>query len=458
MEKTIFVPIMMFGWLPLTLILFALLGARKATVVSLVFGYLFLPNAIYDLPGLPDYTKVVATCLPILIGTLFFDSKRLNNISLSKLDIPIIIFCLSGSASSMSNGLGIYDAMSSFLGQIFFWGFPYAIGKMYFSDRDGLRELAIWVVIGGLIYIPFCLWEMRMAPTLNEHIYGFRNDRFGTTLRFDGYRPTVFLQHGLAVGLWMMSSVIMGLWLWRSRAVAFVGNLQIGLCVGLLFVTFLLCRSLNAIVLFSGGLFAFYVIRFLNWKSIIVIIMLIPAFYITTRQSAMVSTDQLVAIAENINEDRAQSLYGRLHHEERLAEKAWERPLFGWGGWGRNRVLDEEGNDTSVTDGFWVIAFGTYGLVGLISIGLVLLLPTFVFWRRYRFLDWRQPHFAPMVGFVTILPLYAIDCLMNAMLNPVFTVVAGGLIGWLSTNDDGSISAPLPEKETVGTGTFPALR
>ena len=71
-----------------------------------------------------------------------------------------------------------------------------------------------------------------------------------------------------------------------------------------------------------------------------------------------------------------------------------------------------------------------------VSVGFVLLLPTFVFWRRYRHVDWGEPGLAPIAGLVCVLPLYTIDCLMNAMLNPVFTVAAGGILGWLSNADD----------------------
>ena len=30
------------------------------------------------------------------------------------------------------------------------WQLPYLIGRLYFSDAEGLRELAIGIVIGGL--------------------------------------------------------------------------------------------------------------------------------------------------------------------------------------------------------------------------------------------------------------------------------------------------------------------
>ena len=444
---TIFVPIMIFGWLPFTLFLFTRMKPRKAAVLSLIFGWLFLPEATYSFPGLPDYTKITATSLPILFGALFFDFLSFKKLYPSKLDIPIIVWCSCAFASSISNGLGVYDGISGVLRQIFQWGVPYAIGKMYLSDHRGLRDLAIWIVIGGLVYIPFCIWEIRMAPTLHYYIYGFRTYIFSTTLRLGGYRPTVFLHHGLAVGLWMMSALLMGIWLWRTRTIRRLVGFPMGLIVSAQFVVTLLCRSLNSIVLGVIGFLTYFVIRSWQCKSVVLCLVLIPPAYIVSRDIGIASTSRLVEIARYVSDDRAHSLYGRLIHEEMLVEKAWRQPFFGWGGWGRNRVYDDYGEDISITDGLWIIAFGVNGLVGLISLGLVLLLPTIAFWKKYRHEDWGQPTFAPVAGLVCIIPLYAIDSLMNGMLNPVFTLAAGGILGWLANKEDDAIG--FSEHETT---------
>jgi hypothetical protein len=448
MDNTVLVPIMILGWGPFTLFAFSAFNSRKAAAMALIFGWLFLPDYTYNLPGLPDYTKTAATCFPIMFATLIFDSGRLGKLKLNKLDIPILVWICVALVTSLSNGLGVYDGVSGMLRKIFEWGLPYAIGKMYFSDREGLRELAKWIVIGGVIYIPFCLWEMRMSATLNEHLYGFRNDRFGTTYRFGGYRPTVFLQHGIAVGFWMMSSVLMGLWLWKNNAVKYIGSFSIGLVVKVLFVVFILCRALGGIILFLLGYFAYRLIRNWGFPIIVVCMVMMPVFYISARGSGLMSTDSLVELTTKVSEDRARSLYGRLYHEEKLANKAWLRPVLGWGGWGRNRIYDEQGRDISVTDGYWVIVFGVHGLVGLVAMGLILLSPSMIFWKRYRKHSWKQPQFAPMAGFATILPLYVIDCLMNAMINPVYAVAVGGMLGWLALNDNG-----LPEEVESETPT-----
>jgi len=433
---TIFVPLMMFGWLPFTLALFAFMKPRQAAAIALIVGWLFLPNAQYSFPGIPDYSKIPAVCLPIILGTLFFDNRQLSKFHFGKLDIPILVLCICPLSTSLANGLGAYDGISGIIQQFFNWGLPYVIGKMYFSDKEGLREIARWIVIGGLIYIPFCLWEMRMSPNLHYYIYGFRTDSFTTTIRFGGNRPVVFLRHGIALGLWMMSTVYLAFWLWRSRVVQYIHILPMGLVTVSLLVVFLLCRSLNAIVLFSLGVLAYHAIKTWRMKVMVVCLAMLPVVYIVARNNGMITSDSLTEIASDINADRARSLYIRLSNEEQLQNKAWQRPVFGWGGWGRSRVYDENGKDISITDGLWIIIFGSYGLVGLISLGLVLLLPSFVFWRKYRSMDWRQPDLAPMVGFACFLPLYTIDCLMNAMVNPIYTVVASGMLGWLALDTE----------------------
>ena len=93
---------------------------------------------------------------------------------------------------------------------------PYLIGRIYFSDAAGLRELAVGIFIGGLVYIPFCLYEIRLSPQLHRIVYGYHAHSFAQTYRFGGWRPTVFMDHGLMVGLWMAMSCLAGIWLYVS--------------------------------------------------------------------------------------------------------------------------------------------------------------------------------------------------------------------------------------------------
>ena len=74
-----------------------------------------------------------------------------------------------------------------------------------------------------------------------------------------------------------------------------------------------------------------------------------------------------------------------------LVDKALRQPLLGWGGWGRNLISDDQGNERSVTDGAWIVALGKNGLIGLGGMLGAYLLPVWVFARRQRRAPGRPP-------------------------------------------------------------------
>ncbi len=123
----------------------------------------------------------------------------------------------------------------------------------------------------------------------------------------------------------------------------------------------------------------------------------------------------------------------RFDNEEILGEKARERILFGWGGWGRNRVYGEnwlgEIVDISVTDSLWIIIFGINGLFGLITLTMSLLSPVVYVIIRYPVSTWLTPKISSAIVLGVCLTLFVFDSLLNAMFNPVFPLISGGLSG-----------------------------
>jgi hypothetical protein len=94
------------------------------------------------------------------------------------------------------------------------------------------------------------------------------------------------------------------------------------------------------------------------------------------RSQDLFPTKSVVAAADYVSYDRAFSIDFRFENEDRLLAKASERPIFGWGGWGRNRVYDAEtSSDVSVTDGAWIIELGQFGLTGFLSLFLLIVAP-----------------------------------------------------------------------------------
>jgi hypothetical protein len=66
------VPLTMFGWIPVVLLLFMLLPARRAVIAAFLIAWLFLPMMGYKVKSLPDYTKMTATVFGVLMAASIF--------------------------------------------------------------------------------------------------------------------------------------------------------------------------------------------------------------------------------------------------------------------------------------------------------------------------------------------------------------------------------------------------
>lgn len=241
----------------------------------------------------------------------------------------------------------------------------------------------------------------------------------------------VFMQHGLMVGMWMCMATLVGLWLWWSGAQRRLWGVPMPWLVVPLGMTAVLCKSFGALVLLVGGVGVLVALKWFRMGIVVLALAMVPPAYMAVRAPGLYDGRHLVEFADAVAPERTGSLQYRLDAEEMLAEHAMRQPVFGWGGWGRNRPArmgDEETADMA-TDGFWVITLGQRGLVGLTAVYAVLLLPGFVLWRRWRSEDWVRPTATGAGALAVVLTLYAVDSLFNAMVNPVYTVVAGGLLG-----------------------------
>jgi hypothetical protein len=424
------VPIALYGWIAVVLALFSALPARRAVAASFIGAWLFLPQAAIPFQGLPDLDKVTATSFGALVGVLIFDAARLLSYRPHWVDVPMIVWCVTPFGSSIANGLGVWDGLSTVLGQVTTWGIPYFLGRLYFSDLQALRELAIAVLIGGLIYVPLCLIEIRLSPQLHRWVYGYHAHSFAQTIRWGGYRPTVFMQHGLMVAMWMISATLMAFWLWGSGALRRLWSVPTSLIsVGLL-VTCVLCKSAGALMLLVAGLGVAFAARFVRIPALVLVLVAVPPTYVYVRTAGLWDGHQVVELAQRVNRERARSIEGRFENEAMISAKALKQPLFGWGTWGRWRVRDDYGNDITTSDSLWVISLGQFGCVGLGALGAVLLLPAVLLLRRIPFRQWMHPAAGGAAALAIALVLYTYDGLLNAMLNPVFVLAAGGLSGF----------------------------
>ena len=427
----IFAYIALFGWIPCVVALFALVPARRAAVTAVIGAWLLLPPISIAISGLPDYSKSTAAVLGIMLGTFLYSPDRLLRFHPRWFDLPMLLWCFTGTVSSLQNGLGLYDGLSDALRECLTWGLPYLVGRLYFGDPESLRAFVVGMVGGGLSYVLPCLWEIRMSPNIAHNIYGLGGWQ-GT--RLGGYRPYVFFNTGLELGLWMTAASLAAWWLWRCGAIKQIGRISFGsVLLPVLLGTTILCRSTGALILLACGMMALWLsIRF-RTRLLLAGLLLGGPLYVAVRVTNLWSGQEAVSLVNTVlGPARAESLQFRFKCESLLITRAVQQPIFGWGGWGRSAAYFFAGmpwQQRVPTDGIWIIFLGTKGYVGLTLFYISLTLPAGLFIRRFPVRSWAEPRVAAGSLAMMLLILYTVDCLMNGFPNIVYMVLAGGLIG-----------------------------
>ena len=428
MRGNILVPITMFGFIPFCFLLFAILPARKAVIYNFIVAWLFLPMSDLPLHGFTDYNKMSAACLGVLIGALIFDIDTILAFRPSIWDIPMFVWCTCPFISSYYNNLGPYDGLSGIAYQTTDWGLPYFIGRIYFNDLKGLRELALGIIVGGLLYVPLCWYEVRMSPQLHRIVYGYTQYEFSQSKRYGGWRPMVFMQHGLAVSMWMSTAAMTAFWLWWSKAIDRVMRIKMGWVALILIGTAAACHSVGAIALMFIALGVLWLTRVTKWSIWIILLTLAPPTWIYLRTTDTWTGRDLTTFLKDHDPRSAQSLQIRLASERVLADRALESPVYGWTGWKLYDKNKQEG-EHGVPDQMWVIAFGKFGLIGLISMTVALVMPVLLLAWRIPVRYWSHPGAAPAAALGVLLTQHMADLCFNAMVNPIFILCAGGLTG-----------------------------
>jgi hypothetical protein len=156
---------------------------------------------------------------------------------------------------------------------------------------------------------------------------------------------------------------------------------------------------------------------------------LLVMFYPMLRAYDWFPTKALINVARAISEDRAGSIEFRFLNENIVLERAFERPLFGWGGFDRIFVFDEEsGDELSTFDGAWLITYAESGVFGFVAKFGLLTWPIWHAFKRVR----RVPNKADQlllssVGVATA--MVVVDLLPNGMFTYFPHLFAGALLG-----------------------------
>jgi hypothetical protein len=447
-----FAYLMLLIWPLVCLVLFRRLPLERAMIWSILGGYLVLPPiAEFDLPLIPamdKYSIANISTFVICVGVLGRKVALWPQLGIAR--VLMALFVLSVVATVATNGepilfrviansepivflidqlpgLGLRDLFSVLVGQVIVL-LPFLLGRQYLATETGMRELLLALAIGGLVYSIPSLIEIRLSPQINVWVYGFFQHSFLQMMRAGGFRPIVFLPHGLWLAFFLVMAILAAATF--ARTANGMNRLRWLLATGYLGVVLVLSKSLASL---AYGIFFAPVVLLASRKMQIrlaILCALVAISYPMLRNAEVVPLDSILVRAEAISPERAQSLEFRFDNEEQLLDRADEKPLFGWGGWGRNLIRHEEtGEILSVPDGRWIIVFGTYGWVGYIAeMGLLAIPLLLLGWRMRRMTNQQlSPYVAPIA---IILAATMIDMLLNATLIPITWLCAGAVLGY----------------------------
>lgn len=425
---TVFALLAILVWVPLVIVLFAIRPPRQALAASVLAGWLFLPQLGFRIEGFVDFTKATVVPLAALLGAVLFAPERVTSFRPKWFDVPMIVWCLAPGLSAITNGFGLYGGLNQSLYQTITWGVPYFLGRALLCDTEGLRTLAVAVVLAGLVYVPLCLYEIRMSQQLHRIVYGFHFRGFGG-VRLEGYRPEVFMNTGLELGLWMTACSITAIWLWRTRSIKSFCGLPAGLAAIVVLFTTVLCRSTGALALLAVGVSVLFVLRQAASRWALIVLLALAPAYVLARGSGIWDGSDLVAVARAmLPEGPVASLEGRIRNDSLYVDRAKRKPVFGWSSWDRAKPRSASGK-LIAPDGYWVIVFAQTGLVGLVSWLSAVMLPAVLLVKRLPGRLLRSADYAPAVALAAVTVLFTIDCLFNAMLNPIYILAMGALAG-----------------------------
>lgn len=440
------------------LFLLSRFSTAKGILLSLLGAYLMLPAEFeIDFPLIPPLNKYTLTSLVLFIYLLlskqptgYRELKGWHKFVFLTLMISPFLTSITNQESYLSiKGLSIYDGLSlSGIGFLNF--FPFLLGLAYFKTSERQIMLLRFVVIAAILYSFLVLYEIRMSPQLHATIYGYFPHSFLQQYREGGFRAVVFLGHGLVVAMFMAVGFTCLFALHKAKVRAW--RIDNRLLLFVLFVTIVLQKSYGAMVY---ALLAIVLLSFFSPRKIHLVAVMIAVVFLTypvTTSMGLFPHQQIINTASSISSERAQSLNFRFEQEDVLLQHALEKPAFGWGSWGRNRVYDPvTGVDLSVTDGYWVIVLGSGGWLGFIALFYFVLMAIYLSYKNQKYYsngneeDKRTQYL--MSAHSLIVALILINQMPNASLHPLYWLIIGSLFSRALAIADSKTLQVLNEKQ-----------
>ncbi|MCS6760301.1 MAG: hypothetical protein MO852_16260, partial [Candidatus Devosia euplotis] len=413
-------------------------SVARTTAWAIMIGILVLPSRFTIYLPLAPLGKMRAISMGVYLCLLTYHggfwrarSKR------RRIEVLFLLWCIAAPTTVLMNldplpfteatirAHTVGDIPRQVVSAMWTWYLPFLIGYRVFRTPKDLRHIMSVIVLGAAIYVLPILAEVRLSPQFHTWVYGFRPFDWVQARREGGFRPNVMMVHGLACALFLFEAITAAGSLAKSRR-RLLGRFKAAHLQLVLFVTLILCKSKGALVfaVCSSAMLLFGSMGLRRWAAMIIVS--IAMLYPVLRGYEIFPANDIVEFIEGIDPDRAQSLGFRFFHEEQLMNRAFERPVFGWGEYSRWRVRDEAGRDISVTDGTWVIMLGRGGIVLYVLVFSMFWIPVYAAFKKLKTLRTRDAHM--LSGLALMVAFHAADLLPNSLMDLLPLVWAGALM------------------------------
>jgi len=440
---TLFSQIALVLSVPVSISLFFLFRPPRAALIAILGGEMFLPEVVnFKFPLLPPLDKHNLPFICVILGCLLRRPSLVTKACKERWFVVLSIVLLVGAAlTGLTNGMSIVvrrfhpaipgihltDGLYSGLLNFSLVAVPFYLGWALFRREPEFRELLSALVIGAVVYLPFAAFEMRMSPNLHLWIYGFsQHEDFTQTFRSGGYRPMVFMTHGLALARFFLVGTCSAFILGRLRVRIF-GVSAKTLGWGLLLIL-ILCKSVGAIMFAAVAVPLLLLARPKLEVRLALVLALFAGLYPLLRTWELIPTEQILSFLRSlVGEERSGSLAFRFVNEDLLLKKAREHFMFGWGQFGRN-FAPWGWDGQTVPDGYWVIQLGILGLCGFIATFGPVVIPLVLMPSRLKAVV-SLPHRKLLSGAALMLGLVALDWIPNGLFTAYPYLIAGALAG-----------------------------
>jgi hypothetical protein len=434
-----FAAVAILAWPMLALALFRTKPPVEAIVWIILAALLLLPAGVaIKLPMIPAIDKNSVPNVCAFVGCLFLVPRRRRRssgfglvelLAIMLIIAPVVTSTLNNDTIVIGDrvlpGVGYYDGISALLSQLLIF-LPFLLGRRVFQNPEDTEMTIRCLMLAGLFYSFPMLLEIRLSPQLSNWFYGFSPLGFDTDVRYGGYRPVVFMQNGLAVAFFTMTTFLAATAIWRTNdRMMPLPPAGLSAYLGLMVI---LCKSGGALIY---SVFGGFFVRYIKPKTQLRLALLLACIglsYPLLRITDLFPEKFLVQVASSVDGERAESLQFRFDQEQQLLGHASERFFFGWGRYGRNRVYEESGKDSSITDGEWIVTVGQFGLIGFVAEFGLLAWPVFRAMAAFKFVkSERDRIFLSVLALLVALGI--IEQLPNASVSSWSWLLAGSLLG-----------------------------